>query len=190
MPLHRLHYGKYAKKKCKKYAQICQKKNANNMQTIYRICISLCIGIFCIYMHFPLCWCRRRGGQFTAIVSRLSASAMAWSRSLNQWLSNFKSWSGIPSPSGWISLNCLWKLTYCKLCPKYLGLVWYPPSHTTEGPGYLYAPCLSQGKFRIQTRRYHIEPILSQNFVWKRGISVYSTRNTLATGFIRLRLSG
>ena len=39
--------SKYAKIKCrknqKKYAKIC------------RICISLYIGIFCIYMHFPLC---------------------------------------------------------------------------------------------------------------------------------------
>ena len=30
-----------------------------NMQSTCRICISLCIGIFCIYMHSPLCWCHR-----------------------------------------------------------------------------------------------------------------------------------
>ena len=40
-------YAQYATKICKKYAKIC------------RICISLCICIFCIYMHSPLCWCER-----------------------------------------------------------------------------------------------------------------------------------
>ena len=37
--------------------QIICKKYAINMQLICRICISLCICIFCIYMHSPLCWC-------------------------------------------------------------------------------------------------------------------------------------
>ena len=36
-----------------KICSICNK----NMQQICRICISLCICIFCIYMHSPLCWC-------------------------------------------------------------------------------------------------------------------------------------
>ena len=42
----------------KKYAKNMlnmQKKNTINMQNICRICISLCNGIFCIYMHSPLC---------------------------------------------------------------------------------------------------------------------------------------
>ena len=47
---------------CKLYAKNMlnmQQKYAKNMQLICRICISLCIGIFCIYMHSPspLCWC-------------------------------------------------------------------------------------------------------------------------------------
>ena len=45
---------------CKKYAKNMlnmQQKYAKNMQKICRICISLCICIFCIYMHSPLCWC-------------------------------------------------------------------------------------------------------------------------------------
>ena len=43
---------------CIKYAKNMlnmQSKHAKNMQKICRICISLCIGIFCIYMHYPLC---------------------------------------------------------------------------------------------------------------------------------------
>ena len=43
---------------CKKYAKNMlnmQQKYAINMQLICRICISLCICIFCIYMHSPLC---------------------------------------------------------------------------------------------------------------------------------------
>ena len=49
---------------CKKYAKNMlnmQQKYAINMQLICRICISLCICIFCIYMHSPLCWCLRGG---------------------------------------------------------------------------------------------------------------------------------
>ena len=45
---------------CKKYAKNMlnmQQKYAINMHLICRICISLCICIFCIYMHSPLCWC-------------------------------------------------------------------------------------------------------------------------------------
>ena len=47
---------------CKLYAKNMlniQQKYAKNMQLMCRICISLCIGIFCIYMHSPL-----KGGHF------------------------------------------------------------------------------------------------------------------------------
>ena len=59
MPLHRLQHSKFAnymQKICKNNAQYAT-KYAKNMQLICRTCISLCIGIFCIYMHSPLCWC-------------------------------------------------------------------------------------------------------------------------------------
>ena len=56
---------------CKKYAKNMlnmQQKYAINMQLICRICISLCICIFCIYMHSPLCWWQASAypGQFSS----------------------------------------------------------------------------------------------------------------------------
>ena len=60
MPLHKLQHSKnmqiICKKICKKICSICNKNMQKNMQKKCRICISLCVGIFCIYMHSPLCW--------------------------------------------------------------------------------------------------------------------------------------
>ena len=55
-PLHRLQHFNIANMQiiCRKYASNMlnmQQKYAKNMQKICRICISLCICIFCIYMH-------------------------------------------------------------------------------------------------------------------------------------------
>ena len=48
-----------------------QQKYAINMQLICRICISLCICIFCIYMHSPLCWCLEPIAQSGSKLPRL-----------------------------------------------------------------------------------------------------------------------
>ena len=61
MPLHRIQHSKYAESLqviCKQYANNMlnmQQKYAKNMHLICRICTSLCIGIFYIYVHSPLC---------------------------------------------------------------------------------------------------------------------------------------
>ena len=39
-----------------KVCSICNKNVQKNVQSICRICTSLCIGILRIYMHSPLCW--------------------------------------------------------------------------------------------------------------------------------------
>ena len=46
MPLHRLQHSKYAEY-MQKICSICNKNMQKNMQSKCRICISLCMGIFC-----------------------------------------------------------------------------------------------------------------------------------------------
>ena len=70
MPLHRLQHSKYAdymQKNMQKICSICNKNMQKYMQLIFRICISLCISIFCIYMHSPLCWCTKAPGVISYI---------------------------------------------------------------------------------------------------------------------------